>query len=99
MDKLHVVYYAVFSKQNQGIKSYWSFLWKVLSQHYFSNTVILIAVCMKLRVKNVEELIFSEVKWLIQKSRVKLEGKIINNTKLMYVILNVLDWGQFKLIV
>lgn len=51
MDKLQVVYYAMFSKQNQRIKSYWSFLWKVLSQHYFSNIVILIAVCMKLRVK------------------------------------------------
>lgn len=44
MDKLQVVYYAVFSKQDQGIKSYWSFLCKVLSQHYFSNIVILISV-------------------------------------------------------
>ena len=62
MDKLQVVYYAVFSKQDQGVKSYSSFLCKVLSQHYFSNIVILIAVCMNLGVKPVEELIFSEVK-------------------------------------
>ena len=77
MDKLQVVYYAVFSKQDQVIKSYSSFLCKVLSQHYFSN--ILIAVCMNLRVKTVEELILFEVK-LIQKSRVKLEGKSVSNT-------------------
>ena len=62
MDKLQVVYYAVFSKQDQVIKSYSSFLCKVLSQHYFSNIIILIAVCMNLRVKTVEELILFEVK-------------------------------------
>ena len=62
MDKPEVVYYAVFSKQDQGIKSYRSFLCKVLSQHYFSSILILIAVCMNLRVKTVEELILFEVK-------------------------------------
>ena len=80
MDKLQVVYYAVFSKQDQGIKSYWSFLCKVVSQHYFSNILILIAVCMNLRVKTVEELVLFEVKLLIQKSSVKLEGKTVSNT-------------------
>ena len=80
MDKLQVDYYAVFSKPDQGIKSYWRFLCKVLSQHYFSNILILIAVCMNLRVKTAEELILFEVKWLIQKSRVKLEGKTVSNT-------------------
>ena len=80
MDKLQVVYYAVFSKQDQGIKSYWNFLCKVLSQHYFSNILILIAVCMNLRVKTVEELILFEVEWLIQKSGVKLEGKTVSIT-------------------
>ena len=79
MDKLQVDYYAVFSKQDQGIKSYWSFLCKVLSQTYFSNILILIALCMNLRVKAFEELILFEVKWLIQKSRVKLEGKTVSN--------------------
>ena len=58
MDKLQVVFYAVFSKQDQVIKSS-SILCKVLSQNYFSNILILIAVCMNLRVKPVEELIFS----------------------------------------
>ena len=76
MDKLQVVYYAVFSKEDQGIKSYWSVLCKVHSQNYFSNILILIAVCMNLRVKTVEELILFVLKWLIQKSRVKLEGKL-----------------------
>ena len=80
MDKLQVVYYAVFSKQDQRIKRYWSFLCKVLSKDYFSNILILIAVCMNLRVKTVEELILFEVKWLIQKSRFKLEGKSVSNT-------------------
>ena len=80
MDQLQVVYYAVFSKQDQVIKSYSSFLCKVLSQHYFSNILILIAVCINLRVKSVEELILFEVKWLIQKSRVKMEGKSVSNT-------------------
>ena len=80
MDKLQVVYYAVFSKQDQVIKCYSSFLCKVLSQHYFSNILILIAVCMNLRVKTVQELILFEVKLLIQKSRVKLEGKTVSNT-------------------
>ena len=80
MDKLQVVNYAVFSKQDQGIKSYWSFLCKVLSQNYVSNILILIAVCMNLRVKTVKELILFEVKLLIQKSRVKLEGKTVSNT-------------------
>ena len=79
MDELQVVYYAVFSKQDQGIKSYWSFLCKVVSQHYFSNILILIAVCMNLTVKTVEELILFELKLLIQKSRVKLEGKTVSN--------------------
>ena len=79
MDKLQVVYYAVFSKQDQVIKCYSSFLCKVLSQHYFSNFLILIAVCMNLSIKTVEELISFEVKWLIQKSRVKLEGKTVSN--------------------
>ena len=80
MDKLQVVYYAVFSKQDEVIKCYSSFLCKVLSQHYFSYFLMLIAVCMNLRVKTVQKLILFEVKLLIRKSRVKLEGQTVSNT-------------------
>ena len=79
MDKLQVVYYAVFSKQDQGIKSYWSFLCKVLSQYYFSNILILIAVLYESQNKNFWGIdIFCGE--MIQKSRVKLQGKTVSNT-------------------
>ena len=52
MDKPEIVCCAVFSNQDLGIKiSYWSFLLKILSQHFISNIIIiLIAVFIKFRI-------------------------------------------------
>lgn len=77
--------------------SNWNFPCKTFSQCHFSNTVIiLIGMFLKLRIKIFEQSKFSKVKWLGQKSRVKLEGEI-NKAKLIFIILNTLDWCLFKL--
>ena len=64
MDKPQIICCAVFSNQDQGIKiSYCSFLLKILSLYCISNIIIiLIVVFIKFRIKNFEELKFSEFK-------------------------------------
>ena len=67
MDKPQIVCCAVFSNQDQGIKIYWSLLLKMLSLHCVSNIIVILTeVFIKVRIENIEELKFSEFKWLSQ---------------------------------
>ena len=67
MDKPQIVCRAVFSNQDQGIKIYWSLLLKMLSLHCVSNIIVILTeVFIKVRIENIEELKFSEFKWLSQ---------------------------------